>query len=172
MVRTLSSGDSCYSFEDTACVERGGDTDFGRPDMKSKHREPSRRPLRCLKVSTSFLDFVLDQLQLVAGLRARSMFGGVGLYAEDVFFGIVAEDTLFFKIDEHTRKDYEAAGSAPFKPYQEPGITMSYYSVPAAVLEDPSLLTEWAIRAVTVAKHAKLPKPRAARARDRTKPPR
>jgi DNA transformation protein len=140
--------------------------------MTPKRQRPARRPLRSLKVSTSFLDFVLDQLQQVAGLRARSMFGGVGLYAEDVFFGIVATDTLFFKVDDRTRPDYEAAGSAPFKPYQEPGITMSYSSVPAAVLEDPSLLTEWASRAVTVAKQAKPPKSKAVRPRDRTKPPR
>src|SRR5262245_46441002 len=140
--------------------------------MKSKRQAPSRGPLRSLRVSRSFLDFVLDQLQHMAGLEARSMFGGVGLYAEDVFFGIVAADALFFKVDDRTRQAHEAAGSAPFKPYQEPAITMSYYNVPAAVLEDASVLTEWAARAVTVARNAKPPKPRAGQPRDRAKPQR
>jgi len=39
------------------------------------------------------------------------MCSGIGLYAEEVFFGIVAADTLFFKVDDSNRRDYEAAGS-------------------------------------------------------------
>ena len=124
-----------------------------------------------MKVSTSFLDYVLDQLQQVAGLRARSMFGGAGLYAEDDFFGIVAADTLFFKVDDSNRPDYEAAGSSPFTPY-DGTMTMSYYNVPAVVLEDPVLLTEWAVRAVNVAKSAKPLKPKRAPPRHRANPPR
>ena len=36
----------------------------------------------------SFKDFVLDQLQHLDDLECRSMFGGYGLYAVGVFFGI------------------------------------------------------------------------------------
>ena len=108
-----------------------------------------------MRVSDSFRDFALDQLSGVRGLRAQAMFGGVGLYAGDVFFGILAADVLYFKVDDTTRRDYESAGCAPFKPYADRAMTMPYYNVPIGVLENPVTLSEWATRAVAVAKRAK-----------------
>ena len=112
-----------------------------------------------MRVSASFREFVLDQLAGVGGLRARAMFGGVGLYADDVFFGILAADVLFFKVGEANRREYERAGSSPFKPYADRAMTMPYYDVPIAVLEDTAMLGEWAARAVAVARTAKAAKP-------------
>ena len=112
-----------------------------------------------MKVSTGFRDFVLDQLAGIDGLRARSMFGGVGLYAEDVFFGILAADVLFFKVDDTNRREYDIAGSSAFKPYADRAMTMPYYNVPMDVLEDADALGEWAGRAVAIARAAKFAKP-------------
>ena len=135
--------------------------------MKStvKKVPPARAPLRSMHVSVSFRDFVLDQLAGMHSLRARAMFGGVGLYAEDVLFGILAADVLFLKVDDTNRREYEKAGSSPFKPYADRAMTMSYYNVPIVVLEDAVALGEWAARAVAVAqvtksaKTAKIRKP-------------
>ena len=129
--------------------------------MKStvKKAPPARGPLRSMHVSASFRDFVIDQLVGVDGLHSRAMFGCVGLYAEDVFFGILAADVLFFKVDDTNRRAYETAGSSPFKPYADRAMTMSYYNVPIVVLEDAVALGEWAVRAVAVAKTAKTAKP-------------
>ena len=126
-----------------------------------------------MHVSASFREFVLDQLAGLDGLRARAMFGGVGLYADEVFFGILADDVLFFKVDDTNRRAYEAAGSSPFKPYADRAMTMPYYNVPIVVLEDGVKLGQWAARAVAVAKTAKTAKPANARKRAKTtKPPR
>ena len=135
--------------------------------MKStvKKVPPARGPLRSMRVSASFREFVLDQLAGVGGLRARAMFGGVGLYAGDVFFGILAADELFFKVNDTNRREYETAGSSPFKPYADRAMTMPYYNVPIAVLEDAAILGEWAARAVAVAKTAKPAKPKKTRKR-------
>ena len=63
-------------------------------------RRATPRPrLRSLRTSASFRDFVLDQLSEVPALSARAMFGGLGLYSGDVFFGLVAADVLYFKVD-------------------------------------------------------------------------
>ena len=110
---------------------------------------PSLRPMR---VSAGFRDFVLDQLAGVSQVRARAMFGGVGLYAGDVFFGILAADTLYFKVDDTNRASYESAGSSPFKPYPDRPMTMPYYNVPASVLEDADAVAAWARRSIEVAK--------------------
>ena len=110
---------------------------------------------RSLRVSASFRDFVLDQLSHMRDLRAQAMFGGVGLYAGDLFFGILAADTLYLKVDDTTRHDYEVAGSSPFKPYAHRSMTMAYYGVPLEVLEDAAMLGEWAARAVAIARQSK-----------------
>ena len=122
-----------------------------------------------MRVSDSFRDFVLDRLSEVDHLHARAMFGGVGLYAEDTFFGIVAADVLYFKVDDTNRRDYEAAGARAFKPYADRPITMSYYNVPVDVLEDSAMLAEWARRSIGVAKAVKPSRPKAGRPRKRSR---
>lgn len=105
-----------------------------------------------MKGTDSFRDFVLDQLARVPDVRARPMFGGLGLYAGDVFFGIMATDVLYLKVDDATRPDYEAHGSRAFTPYANRPMTMPYYNVPAVVLEDAPMLSAWARRSIAIAK--------------------
>jgi DNA transformation protein len=99
----------------------------------------------------SLKDFVLDQLAALPGLRARAMFGGHGLYAGAKFFGILFEGRLYFKVSARTRGAYEARGMGPFT-YQMPArtITMSYYEVPADVLENREEVIAWARAAMHV----------------------
>jgi DNA transformation protein len=99
---------------------------------------------------------VLEQLRrCVAGIRARSMFGGVGIYGGELFFGLIDDDVLYFKVDETNRPDFEARGMGPFRPYGEHGEVMQYYQVPEDLLEDSELLGQWAERAIAVARRAK-----------------
>jgi DNA transformation protein len=105
-----------------------------------------------LRVSSGFREFVLGQLSDVRDLYARPMFGGIGLYAGDVFFGIVAGDALYLKVDDTNRPDYERAGACPFKPYPDRPMTMSYYNVPAAIIENAADLARWARRSIAVAR--------------------
>lgn len=108
--------------------------------------------LRAMKNTNSFRDFVVDQLAAVRDVKPRAMFGGIGLYAGEVFFGIVASDVLYLKVDDTTRPVYAARGSAPFKPYADRPMTMPYFNVPVDVLEDAATLTAWARQSVEIAK--------------------
>lgn len=114
-------------------------------------RSKSRGRLRSLKVSDGFKSFVLDQLGELGDVTPRSMFGGVGLYQRGVFFGLLARDTLYMKVDDRNRRDYEDAGMKAFKPYPGRGGTMHYYSVPLEVLESPIELAAWARRSLAAA---------------------
>lgn len=98
--------------------------------------------------------FVLEQLGRVTPVTARSMFGGVGLYAEGLFFALIAEDRLYFKVDDTNRPDFEQLGMEPFRPFGEDS-AMSYYEVPADVVEDPAQLAPWLRKAIDVAAGAK-----------------
>jgi DNA transformation protein and related proteins len=122
-----------------------------RPAPKG-HDTGATKRRRSLRVSDGFRSFVLDQLEPLGPIVAKSMFGGVGLYCDGVFFGLIALDVLYLKVDETTRRDYEAAGSRPFRPYPDRSGTMQYYNVPVDVLESQIDLVEWARKAVTVAR--------------------
>jgi len=101
-------------------------------------------------MGSDFVEFICDQLRAVKGLRSRRMFGGHGLYAGDVFFGIVSDGRLYFKTDETTSTKYREAGMHPFEP--NPGqILKNYYEVPVDVIEDDRSLLEWAGTSVKVA---------------------
>jgi DNA transformation protein len=91
----------------------------------------------------SFRDYVLDQLRELPGVTARSMFGGFGLYAGTVFFGIVAGGRVYFKTTAETRPAYEKRGMEPFKPTEKQTLKR-YYEVPVEVLEDSEQLVDWA----------------------------
>ena len=105
-----------------------------------------------MSVSSSFRTFIVDQLgRAVPRIRARSMFGGVGIYCGDLFFGLIDDDTLYFKVDDSNRSDFTARQMEPFRPYGEDGETMGYYEVPADLLEDPEMLRPWAEKAIAVA---------------------
>jgi DNA transformation protein len=110
-----------------------------------------RITFRSLRVTPEFRDFVLDQLAKVPQLKSKAMFGGVGLYSGERFFGIVAADELFFKVDDDNRGAYEAAGSEPFRPVVDRPVSMSYFRVPVEVLEDPHDLAAWARDAIRAA---------------------
>lgn len=107
-----------------------------------------------MAVSESYLFFVEEQLGRVAAVRSRRMFGGVGLYADDVFFAVIADDELYLKVDDETREAYIARGMEPFRPYKD-ARSMEYYQLPAEILEDVDELSVWARDAVEAALRAK-----------------
>jgi DNA transformation protein len=113
-----------------------------------------RITFRSLRVTPEFGDFVLDQLARVPQLRSKRMFGGIGLYSGEAFFGILAADELFFKVDDTNRSAYQAAGTEPFRPVANRPVTMSYWRVPLEVLEDPGELASWALAAIRAAGNA------------------
>jgi DNA transformation protein and related proteins len=83
------------------------------------------------------------------------MFGGVGLYCDEFFFGLIADDVLYLRVDDSNRADYTRRGMAQFRPYADrPHLSMSYYEAPADVLEDAGELVNWARRSVAVATQA------------------
>jgi DNA transformation protein len=88
------------------------------------------------------------------------MFGGVGLYADELFFALIADDAVYLKVDDHNRPDFEARGLEPFRPYGEHGEVMGYYRLAEDLLEDPEELRAWADKAVAVARRARRPKSR------------
>jgi DNA transformation protein len=104
-----------------------------------------------MPVSPEYRDYVLEQLARLGRVTGKPMFGGVGIYLDHVFFALIANDVLYFKVDDSNRGDYESAGMGPFRPYSDTTTPMSYYAVPVEVLEDEDQLSVWGRKAYDVA---------------------
>ena len=106
-----------------------------------------------MAVTDSFVEFVLEQLDSFGPITSKRMFGGVGLYAGDLFFALIAGDVLYLKGDDATRAAREAAGARPFQPPNRPSGKgkNQYDSVPVAILEDRDALLVWVKQAIAIA---------------------
>jgi DNA transformation protein and related proteins len=110
-----------------------------------------------MALSDSYRNYILEQLGRVEPVTAKSMFGGAGLYAEGLFFALIAEDRLYFKVDDTTRPEFQRLGMEPFRPYGEEH-AMGYFEVPGDVIEDPAQLAPWMRKAMDVAARARIAK--------------
>lgn len=94
--------------------------------------------------SAEFIDHILDMAAGFGPVAVRRMFGGHGLFRDGVMIGLVAQDTLYLKVDDGNRPDFEAAGSGPFVYGPENSRTVtSYYQAPAEAMEDAQALSTW-----------------------------
>jgi DNA transformation protein len=128
-----------------------------------------------LTASTPKDAFAAHCAELLSGagpVRVKRMFGGHGLYVDDLFVALIASDVLYLKVDDANRAAFQAAGSQPFvyTAGQRP-MTMSYWSAPDEAMDSPALMLPWvrlALQAALTAANRKLaPKPRTARQRAR-----
>ena len=125
-----------------------------------------------MAVSAEFIEFITEQLERLGPVRTRRMFGGMGLYLDDMMFGVIFGEELYFKVDDRNRDDYEDEGMGPFTYEMSNGKTgsLNYYEVPERLYDDGDELVEWArksVDAMMVVRAEKLAK--AARAAERKK---
>jgi DNA transformation protein and related proteins len=106
-----------------------------------------------MSVSANYLSYVIDQLRSVGAIRSRRMFGGIGLYCDDLFFGLIDDDVVYFKVDDSNRDDYTSRGCEAFRPLADDpnAVSMNYFRVPEDVLEDSDAVRAWARKSVQIA---------------------
>ena len=119
---------------------------------------------------TDFTNWVAEQLAPLGAVRVRSMFGGFGIYADDLFFAIIDDDVLYFKADAMNRERFVNAGAEPFRyPVKDGTMTeMSYFSAPEGALDDQSELLDWARSGLDAALRARAVKIKRGTGRRRT----
>ncbi len=94
---------------------------------------------------SDFIDYLSEVLQPLGQVRSKRMFGGVGLYINELFCAIIANDCLYFKGDEQNEAEFAQAKCPPFT-YEKDGklFSMRYYKVPDAAHDDPAEMVRWA----------------------------
>ncbi|QPF72320.1 TfoX/Sxy family protein [Roseateles sp. DAIF2] len=107
-----------------------------------------------------------ELLSPLGAVRTRRMFGGRGLYLDELFVALIADEQLYLKTDVESRPRFEAAGCEPFR-YLKQGewTTLGYYRPPEEAMESPALMRPWARLALEAALRAQALKlkPRPAR---------
>src|SRR4051794_21307409 len=95
-------------------------------------------------------EFVRELLEELGEIRIRPMFGGAGVYLDELFFGIILDETLFLRADDQNREAFEAAGSRQFTYPMKDGeiMSMAYWSLPDTAADDPEEAVRWARAAV------------------------
>lgn len=103
-------------------------------------------------MNSEFEAFVQDQMQGVGPVYAKRMFGGAGLFLNDLMIALIAGNSLYLKVDGQTRSLFECQGLQPFI-FERKGkpVAMSYFEAPEEVLEDADAMNRWVSEAYAAA---------------------
>ena len=94
---------------------------------------------------SEFVNFLHEVFEQFGPIRSRKMFGGHGIYHNDLMFALVADDVLYFKGDAENIPIYEENGMQAFQfEMKDKVATMKYYSAPEDIYDDPNLACHWA----------------------------
>ena len=104
--------------------------------------------------SDSFAEFLREQLAPLGRVTMRRMFGKTGVCCDGVMLGMVAENTLYFRVDDHDRAAFEEAASYPPLNYEKKGstINLSFWRAPERLFDEPDELVTWARAALAAAR--------------------
>lgn len=105
---------------------------------------------------SEFVEHLKEVFAPFGPIRAKRMFGGYGLYHDDLMFGLISDDVLYLKADKYSSIAFSERGLPPFA-YERGGKTMklSYYMAPQEIFEDAAQAKEWASRAFEAALRAR-----------------
>jgi len=104
--------------------------------------------------SDTFAEFLGEQLAPLGRVTMRRMFGKSGVFCDGVMLGMVTDNMLYVRVDEHNRATFKEAESFPPLNYAKKGSTidLSFWRVPERLFDEPDELLAWA-RAALAAAH-------------------
>jgi len=108
--------------------------------------------MRASSVKEDFVSYVVELMQSIGSVHAKSMFGGHGIFLEELMFALVADSALYLKADKETMNEFKEKGLEAFA-YNKKGkeFRMSYYQAPDEALEDSEEMNVWANKAYSAA---------------------
>ncbi|MBR0717704.1 TfoX/Sxy family protein [Bradyrhizobium liaoningense] len=103
--------------------------------------------------SDSFAEFLREQLAPLGHLTMRRMFGKTGVFCDGVMLGMVRDNTLYFRVDDHNRATFKEAEAFPPLNYEKKGeaIDLAFWRAPERLFDEPDDLLTWARQAVAAA---------------------
>ena len=106
-------------------------------------------------------EFIRELFAPFGPVTVKRMFGGAGMWANGLVFGLIFDGAIFLKVDATSIPDFEREGSKPFvytraKSKGRVGrASLSYWRLPERLYDDPDELAVWAARALAIAERKK-----------------
>ena len=115
--------------------------------------------------SDGFAEFLREELAPLGRVTMRRMFGKTGVFCDGVMFGMVTDNVLYLRVDDHNRAAFSEAEAFPPLSYEKKGetIDLSFWRAPERLFDEPEELVAWAQVALAAAR-------RVAAKRERTAP--
>src|SRR4030081_705446 len=79
---------------------------------------------RRMVASDSFAEFLREQLAPLGRVTMRRMFGKTGLFCDGLMFGMVTDNVLYLRVDDHNRAAFKEAECFPPLSYEKKGCTI------------------------------------------------
>ena len=104
--------------------------------------------------SDSFADFLREQLAPLGHITMRRMFGKTGVFCDGLMLGMVTDNTLYFRVDDHNRAAFEEAAFFPPLNYKKRGTTidLAFWRAPERLFDEPDEFVTWARIALAAAR--------------------
>ena len=96
--------------------------------------------------SNSFAEFLREQLAPLGRVTMRRMFGKTGVFCDGVMFGMVTDNMLYLRVDDHNRAAFKEAEAFPPLNYEKQGSTidLSFWRAPERLFDEPDEFVMWA----------------------------
>ena len=111
------------------------------------------------RVSRLDADFIRELFAPFRPVAVKRMFGGIGIYADGLMFGLVFDGVIYLRVDETSIPGFEREGSAPFVyplAKNHPGRpSRHFWRLPERLYDDPDELAAWAGSALAIAEQRK-----------------
>lgn len=107
---------------------------------------------------SEFANYLIEVFAGFGNVTVKRMFGGQGLFHNNLMFGLVADDVLYLKADSQSAHRFTDRDLRAFE-YDKKGkpVKMSYYLAPEEIFDDADEATAWATLAYAAAARAKRP---------------
>jgi DNA transformation protein len=114
--------------------------------------------------SDSFAEFLREQLAPLGRVTMRRLFGSTGVFCDGLMFGMVTDNTLYFRVDDRNREVFKEAEAFPPLNYEKKGVAidLSFWRAPERLFDEPDELVEWARIALAAASRVAAKRGRAA----------
>ena len=115
----------------------------------------------------TFAEFLRELLAPLGRVTMRHMFGKTGVFCDGVMLGMVTDNTLYFRVDDHNRAAFKEAESFPPLSYEKKGCTidLSFWRAPERLFDEPDELVTWARAALAAERRVAARRERTARRR-------
>ena len=104
--------------------------------------------------SDNFAEFLSEQLAPLGRVTMRRMFGKTGVFCDGVMLGMVADNTLYFRVDEENKATFDEAAGFPPLNYSKKGfsIDLGFWRAPERLFDEPDEFLLWARSALAAAR--------------------